>query len=71
MIESIVTDIVTFGSLSAGMWFNFTYCGNSKIMSGFFITTLFLKSLNIFKKGWYTVDEASEKIEEIKGANRG
>ena len=66
LIESIISDLVTFGCLIGAMWANYTYCGNSKIMSGLFILSIFVKALSSPKRKALTVDEAFEKIKAMK-----
>jgi len=69
IIGSIITDIVTFGTLLACMWCNFTFLGNSKIMQwflGFFIIIKLTNAIAKRNNHVYSVDEAYKKIKAWK-----
>ncbi len=62
--ESLGKDIVSIASVCFGMFFNYVFCGNSKIMSGAFILVLFSKGFNSLKKESKTFVEAKAQIEK-------
>jgi len=64
-MQSTLRDIVGFGMLSVAMYLNYTFCGNSKIMSGFFIVCFLLKGFSIHQKGKMTLSEAQKKINKL------
>lgn len=73
MFQSVFNDVFSMLILSFGMYFNYTFCGNSKIMSGFFILILISTMASIangkYKKELNLLEakEFIQKLEEAQG----
>lgn len=46
LFQSVMADIVDFGSLAGLIWFNYHYVGNSKFFNGFILFMFVLKMIN-------------------------
>lgn len=68
VFKSILMDVITFGSLIFAMFANYFFCGNSKIMSAFFIFMLLSKGLSIYKK--MPLNEAIELLKSMENEER-
>ena len=64
LLVSIPRDFVTFSSLCGAMYFNYRLCGNSKIMSAFFILIMFMSALNRKNNYKMTIHQAKEQIDK-------